>query len=144
MSWLNLLSTLRKFPFLGIYVVMFTDVLQTFLKFSLIILLFIVAFSLGFHALIGEQVKASNMLDEIMCFSIESNNTYNQQTSINWNILFRTLSYAIITPWWKQQWWWLENLNMMQYFLSTTLTTTPDECCPTNRWPFYSFLHLWL
>ena len=56
MSWLNLLSTLRKFPFLGIYVVMFTDVLQTFLKFSLIILLFIVAFSLGFHALIGEQV----------------------------------------------------------------------------------------
>ena len=56
MSWLNLLSTLRKFPFLGIYVVMFTDVLQTFLKFSLIILLFIVAFSLGFHALIGDQV----------------------------------------------------------------------------------------
>ena len=68
MSWLNLLSTLRKFPFLGIYVVMFTDVLQTFLKFALIILLFIIAFSLGFHALIGEQV---NIIGELINFHID-------------------------------------------------------------------------
>ena len=68
MSWLNLLSTLRKFPFLGIYVVMFTDVLQTFLKFALIILLFIIAFSLGFHALIGEQVHFNNKIIAISVF----------------------------------------------------------------------------
>ena len=55
-TWLNLLSNVRKFPFLGIYVVMFTDVLQTFLKFSIICALFVVAFSLGFHALFIEQV----------------------------------------------------------------------------------------
>eukprot|EP00095_Tigriopus_kingsejongensis_P005747 maker-scaffold28_size608977-snap-gene-2.12 protein:Tk05747 transcript:maker-scaffold28_size608977-snap-gene-2.12-mRNA-1 annotation:"transient receptor potential cation channel subfamily a member 1-like protein" len=55
MTWLNLLSNVRKFPFLGIYVVMFTDVLQTFLRFSIICTLFIIAFSLGFHALMLEQ-----------------------------------------------------------------------------------------
>ena len=55
MSWLNLLSNVRKFPFLGIYVVMFTDVMQTFLKFSIICALFVIAFSLGFHTLICKQ-----------------------------------------------------------------------------------------
>ncbi len=48
---------MRKFPFLGIYVVMFADVFKTFLKFSLICALFIVAFSLGFHALLAEQAR---------------------------------------------------------------------------------------
>ena len=55
MTWLNLLSNVRKFPFLGIYVVMFSDVMQTFLKFSIICALFIIAFSLGFHTLLAEQ-----------------------------------------------------------------------------------------
>lgn len=54
-SWLNLLSNVRKFPFLGIYVVMFTDVLQSFLKVSIIVLMFIFAFSFGFYALFAEQ-----------------------------------------------------------------------------------------
>lgn len=57
MSWLNLLSNVRKFPVLGIYVVMFTDVLQTFLRFSIICALFVIAFSLGFYALFAEQVS---------------------------------------------------------------------------------------
>ena len=55
MTWFNLLINIRKFPFLGIYIVMFTDVLVTFLKLSIIIVLFIVAFSLGFHCLLGER-----------------------------------------------------------------------------------------
>jgi len=59
-SWLNLLSNVRKFPFLGIYVVMFSDVFMTFLRFSLICALFIVAFSLGFYALLAEQENFSN------------------------------------------------------------------------------------
>ncbi len=57
LTWLNLLSNVRKFPFLGIYVVMFTDVVQTFLKFSIIVALFIIAFSLGFHCLLAEKVR---------------------------------------------------------------------------------------
>ena len=51
------LSNVRKFPFLGIYVVMFTDVFKTFLKFSVICALFIIAFSLGFYALMAEQAR---------------------------------------------------------------------------------------
>ena len=31
-AWVNLVSNVRKFPFLGIYVVMITDVLLTFMK----------------------------------------------------------------------------------------------------------------
>ena len=61
LSWLNLLSNVRKFPFLGIYVVMFTDVLQTFLKFSIVCALFITAFSFGFYAVLAEQVN-NNLL----------------------------------------------------------------------------------
>ena len=57
MTWLNLLSNVRKFPLLGIYVVMFGDVFKTFLKFSSIVVLFVVAFSLGFHVLLSEQVS---------------------------------------------------------------------------------------
>ena len=38
MTWLNLLSLIRKLPFLGIYVVMFTDVLRTFLKVAMLLL----------------------------------------------------------------------------------------------------------
>ena len=56
MSWLNLLSNVRKFPYLGIYVVMFSDIMQTFLKFSMVCALFVIAFSMGFHALMGRQV----------------------------------------------------------------------------------------
>ncbi len=55
MTWLNLLANIRKFPFLGIYVLMFADVLATFLKLSIIIVLFVVAFSLGFYCLLAEQ-----------------------------------------------------------------------------------------
>ena len=54
-TWLNLLSLIRKLPFIGIYVVMFTDVLKTFLKVSSVVLLFVVAFSLGFSALLENQ-----------------------------------------------------------------------------------------
>lgn len=59
-TWLNLLSNFRKFPLVGIYVVMFTDVFKTFLKFSIICLLFVVAFSLGFYALLAEQENFAN------------------------------------------------------------------------------------
>ena len=40
---------------------MFTDVLQTFLKFSIICALFIVAFAFGFYAQMAEQENFSNV-----------------------------------------------------------------------------------
>ena len=35
---------------------MFTDVLKTFAKLSVVVVLFIIAFSLGFHCLLADQV----------------------------------------------------------------------------------------
>ena len=55
LAWLNLLGDIRQLPFLGIYVIMFFDILKTFLKFAVIFVVFIVAFGLGFHALIVPQ-----------------------------------------------------------------------------------------
>ena len=54
-TWLNLLSLIRKLPYLGIYVVMVGTVLQTFLKVSAVVVLFVIAFSLGFYALLENQ-----------------------------------------------------------------------------------------
>ena len=56
-AWINLLYRIRQIPFLGIYVLMVIDVLYTFLKFAVIILLFVIAFSLGFHCLLAQQVR---------------------------------------------------------------------------------------
>jgi hypothetical protein len=56
LAYLNLLGDIRQFPFLGIYVIMFFDILKTFLKFAIVFFVFIVAFGLGFHHLIGVRV----------------------------------------------------------------------------------------
>ena len=65
-TWLNLLSLIRKLPFLGIYVVMFTDVLQTFLRVSGVVLLFVTAFSLGFSALLENQPYFGGFVKSMM------------------------------------------------------------------------------
>ena len=56
-AWIRFLSNVRMFPFLGIYVVMVTQILKTFLKLSIVVILFVLAFSLGFHSLLAEQVS---------------------------------------------------------------------------------------
>ena len=56
LAWLNLLGDVRQLPFLGIYVIMFFDILKTFLKFVGVFLIFIIAFGLGFHVLLIDQV----------------------------------------------------------------------------------------
>ena len=57
LSWISLVLFMRKFPKLGIYVVMFTDIVKTFAQFFLVFTLFIIAFGLGFHILLYEQVS---------------------------------------------------------------------------------------
>ena len=57
LSWISLVLFLRKFPKLGIYVVMFTHIMKTFAQFFTVFALFIVAFGLGFHMLLYEQVS---------------------------------------------------------------------------------------
>jgi len=55
LSWISLVLFLRKFPKLGIYVVMFTDILKTFAQFFTVFALFVTAFGLGFHLLLYQQ-----------------------------------------------------------------------------------------
>lgn len=57
LSWIGLVLFMRKFPKLGIYVVMFTDIFKTFAQFFAVCFLFIVAFGLGFHILLFNQVS---------------------------------------------------------------------------------------
>jgi transient receptor potential cation channel subfamily A member 1 len=52
MSWMNLVLFLRKVPTFGIFVVMFTDVLKTFLSFFVVFAFFLLAFAFGFYALL--------------------------------------------------------------------------------------------
>ena len=59
-------SSFRKVPFFGIYVVMFIDVSYTFIKVSVIVFLFIIAFSLGFSVLLNNQQYFSNFLFTIL------------------------------------------------------------------------------
>ena len=56
-SWVNLLQNVRKFPFLGIYVLMISDVLKTFIKVFIVISFIVIGFTFGFHCLLAEQVS---------------------------------------------------------------------------------------
>ncbi|XP_797279.4 transient receptor potential cation channel subfamily A member 1 homolog [Strongylocentrotus purpuratus] len=55
LAWINLILFVRRFAALGIYVIMLIDILRTFLKFVLILALFIVAFSMAFYMLLMNQ-----------------------------------------------------------------------------------------
>jgi hypothetical protein len=57
LAWLNLLGTVRQLPIIGIYVIMFHDILKTFFRFAIVFIVFIVAFGLGFHILLQNQVE---------------------------------------------------------------------------------------
>ena len=57
LAWIDLVLFIRKVPRFGIYVVMFTDVLITFIQFFPVFFLFIIAFALAFYALLQNQVS---------------------------------------------------------------------------------------
>ena len=55
LAWINLLVYMRQIPVFGKYITIFQDVLNTFLKVTIIIVIFLVAFALGFHVLLAYQ-----------------------------------------------------------------------------------------
>ena len=57
LSWMGLLLFIQKIPRLGIFVVMFTDILKTFGQFFIVFAFFIFGFSLSFTILLGNQVS---------------------------------------------------------------------------------------
>ncbi|XP_041462756.1 transient receptor potential cation channel subfamily A member 1 homolog isoform X2 [Lytechinus variegatus] len=54
-AWLNFILFIRRFSTIGIYVIMFTYILRTFLKIVILLVLFLVAFALGFYSLLMNQ-----------------------------------------------------------------------------------------
>lgn len=56
-AWLNLLSYLRQFWNLGVYIIMFIEILKTFTQFAVIFVIFIIAFGFGFHFLLINQTS---------------------------------------------------------------------------------------
>ena len=55
-SWLNLLLFIRQFPRFGIYVMMFTQVVATFLEVFPVFALFIIAFASCFSILMSNKI----------------------------------------------------------------------------------------
>ena len=66
LAWLNLLGDIRQLPYLGIYVIMFFDILKTFLRFSLVFVVFVLAFGLGFHLILIDQVPFQTVTRSII------------------------------------------------------------------------------
>ena len=66
-------------PKLGLFVVMFTEILKTFAQFFIVFAFFILAFSLSFSILLGNQVtnlysyNNNNKINNSNC----NNNSYN-------------------------------------------------------------------
>ena len=54
LTWVNLLLFLTRFPYFGVYVEMFVEVLGTVLRVLVVFGIFIVAFSLSFFSLLRE------------------------------------------------------------------------------------------
>ncbi|KAL5265325.1 hypothetical protein ACHWQZ_G006160 [Mnemiopsis leidyi] len=65
-AWMNLIMFLRKFPRIGIYIVMFVTVLLTFLQIMIILLIFIVAFALSFNMVLDKFPAFLDVLPSIM------------------------------------------------------------------------------
>lgn len=54
LTWVNLLLFLTRFPYFGVYVEMFVEVLGTVLRVLVVFGIFIIAFSLSFFSLLRE------------------------------------------------------------------------------------------
>ena len=59
LAWINLILFLKRVPLLGIYVLMLSAILHTFLKFALIAFLFVVAFCIAFYMILYKAVSGN-------------------------------------------------------------------------------------
>nr|XP_034839618.1 transient receptor potential cation channel subfamily A member 1 [Maniola hyperantus] len=68
LSWFNLLLLLQRFDQVGIYVVMFLEILQTLIKVLLVFSILIIAFGLSFYVLLskGEHLSFSSIPMSLM------------------------------------------------------------------------------
>ena len=71
LAWINLILFLKRVPLLGIYVLMFNAILQSFLKFALIAFLFVVAFCIAFYMILYKAVSVSAKRVLCACVVVE-------------------------------------------------------------------------
>ena len=57
LAWLDLVLFLKKFPLTGVFVLMFLDVLHTFLKLITLSTLFVISFGLTFYMIFFRPVR---------------------------------------------------------------------------------------
>jgi hypothetical protein len=60
-AWLNLLPYMRQLPVVGQYIIIFHDVLITFISFILVFFIFVLSFALGFYLLLDYQVSLNTL-----------------------------------------------------------------------------------
>ncbi|XP_042214247.1 transient receptor potential cation channel subfamily A member 1 homolog isoform X3 [Homarus americanus] len=96
LGWMNLLLFIRKFPFLGIFVVMFTDIFATFLKFFTVFLLFIVAFALAFYTVLRNQEPFSTPGHALLKTTVMMIGEFEYDTIFNEeNLIYPEVTYTL-------------------------------------------------
>ena len=56
-AWISYLANMKTNASMGMYVLMISKILMTFLKLTLVLICPLLAFALGFHCLLAEQVR---------------------------------------------------------------------------------------
>jgi len=70
LSWMVLLLFIQKIPRLGIFVVMFTDVMWTFAQFLFVFIFFIFGFAFSFTILMGNQLVFTNWYESLITVTV--------------------------------------------------------------------------
>ncbi|KAF6035906.1 hypothetical protein EB796_005782 [Bugula neritina] len=66
LAWMELILIIRKLPWLGIYVVMFTHIIATFARFFIVFFLFIIGFAVSFHMLLVNQAPFKEVENSLL------------------------------------------------------------------------------
>ncbi|CAM1295460.1 Uncharacterised protein g1290 [Pycnogonum litorale] len=98
LAWIDLIIFLRKFPMIGIYVVMLVNIMRTFSRFFFVFFLFIVAFTLCFYTLLQNQISFRNPIYGLIKTSVmmigefEFESTFSEPQE---SLPYPTLTYTV-------------------------------------------------
>ena len=66
LAWINLLLHMRLLNTIGIYIIVFEDVILTFLKIAVVFVILLVGFALSFHILLSHRQEFENYYDALL------------------------------------------------------------------------------
>ena len=122
LSWIGLISFVQKWPVTGVYVLMFIDIIQSFLKIAFLALLLVIAFALAFYMLFFEPDE----MVSILCITEQSDCTFclsynlSQMKVVTFMVILSSLSVYIVAT---------ISLNVKHYqmkdHVETYITITP-------------------